>query len=101
MTGGPHKTPLTDDKGAPRDSVIALLGLPDGEWSWAAADAEAREANEALQLFADLFPLIQGDGLAEYLSNLASEVTQTLADYDGLRAILGRVHDALDPDGAS
>lgn len=82
---------------APFESVVVLLGMPEDEpWSWAAADAEATASNEALKAFADLFPLVDGDGLADYLVNLASTVEQMQSEYNALHITLQAVRAALD-----
>lgn len=80
----------------PADIVGDLLGFLDDEpWSWAAAAQEAGEASEALKVFHNLFPLVDGYGLAEYLRRLGAEVATVVRDYDALRATLSAVRLAL------
>lgn len=78
-------------------ALTDLLGLPK-DASRSEITQEAREANAALRSFDDLFPLVVGNGLANYLSNLADAVSEQQTDLDAVVCTLRAVHEALDAD---
>lgn len=83
-------------------ALIDFLGVSDHPEP-AEILSEATEGNAALRAFEDLFPLLTGDGLADYLRNLAAEVTTLYAERDDAIRRLRLIGDVLDsePDGPS
>jgi hypothetical protein len=86
-------TPGTDAYG---QAVFDLLGLDATEDQADDIEREAALSNDRLGLFGETFPLVDGDGLADYLGNLHDAVVEVLNDRKALRNTLWRVQQALD-----